>query len=113
MMRSWQFINCIDLWVKFIGANFQDYDLQTLLYNVIQIINGVAVLFPGPRYLPLRIKCIKWLNYLSRSSGIFIPVASMVLDILEHIIVKEGKNPGVVFHHLSVLQVIPFYAYYI
>uniref|UniRef100_A0A9I9DKP9 Nucleolar complex protein 2 homolog n=1 Tax=Cucumis melo TaxID=3656 RepID=A0A9I9DKP9_CUCME len=104
MMRSWQFINCIDLWVKFIGANFQDYDLQTLLYNVIQIINGVAVLFPGPRYLPLRIKCIKWLNYLSRSSGIFIPVASMVLDILEHIIVKEGKNPGVVFHHLSVLQ---------
>lgn len=104
MMCSWQYINCIDLWVRFIGANFQDYDLQTLLYNVIQIINGVAVLFPGPRYLPLRIKCIQWLNYLSSSSGIFIPVASIVLDILEHIIGKEGKNPGDVFNHMSALQ---------
>lgn len=113
MMCSWQYINCIDLWVRFIGANFQDYDLQTLLYNVIQIINGVAVLFPGPRYLPLRIKCIQWLNYLSSSSGIFIPVASIVLDILEHIIGKEGKNPGDVFNHMSALQVITLCFIYI
>lgn len=104
MMCSWQYINCIDLWVKFIAANFQDYDFQTLLYNIIQIINGVAALFPGPRYLPLRIKCIQWLNYLSSSSGIFIPVASTVLDILEHIPGKEGKNPGAHFNHLSALQ---------
>ncbi|XP_022133965.1 nucleolar complex protein 2 homolog isoform X2 [Momordica charantia] len=104
MICSWQYINCIDLWVKFIAVNFHDYDLQAPLYNVIQIVNGVAVLFPGPRYLPLRIKCIKWLNHLSSSSGIFIPVVSMVLDILEHTISKEAKKPGVVFNHLSVLQ---------
>lgn len=104
MMCSWQYINCIDLWVKFIATNYHDYDLQTLLYSVIQIVNGVAVLFPGPKYLPLRVKCLRWLNYLSSSSGIFIPVASMVLDILEHIIGKEGKNPGAVFNHLSALQ---------
>lgn len=111
MICSWQYINCIDLWVKFIAVNFHDYDLQAPLYNVIQIVNGVAVLFPGPRYLPLRIKCIKWLNHLSSSSGIFIPVVSMVLDILEHTISKEAKKPGVVFNHLSVLQVSLCYSF--
>uniref|UniRef100_A0A2K1YY69 Uncharacterized protein n=1 Tax=Populus trichocarpa TaxID=3694 RepID=A0A2K1YY69_POPTR len=30
------------------------------LYTIIQIINGVAVLFPGPRYMPLRVKCNQW-----------------------------------------------------
>ncbi|CAI0411671.1 unnamed protein product, partial [Linum tenue] len=69
---SWQYVNCIDLW----------------------IINGVAVLFPGPRYLPLRVKTVQWLNLLSSSCGTFIPVASLALDILEYKIDKEGQNPG-------------------
>lgn len=89
---SWQYVNCIDIWVTFIAANIRDYDLQPLLFMIIQIINGVAVLFSGPRYLPLRLKCIQWLNHLSSSSGIFIPVASLVLDVLEYNISKEGRR---------------------
>ncbi|KAL5569263.1 hypothetical protein UlMin_025838 [Ulmus minor] len=92
---SWQYTFCIDLWVMFISANISDYDLQPLLFVVIQIINGVALLFRGPRYLPLRVKCIQWLNHLSSSSGIFIPVSSLTLDILEYKIgegVKHGKS---------------------
>uniref|UniRef100_A0A6P6G102 nucleolar complex protein 2 homolog isoform X1 n=1 Tax=Ziziphus jujuba TaxID=326968 RepID=A0A6P6G102_ZIZJJ len=91
---SWQYTSCIDLWVSFISANIRDYDLQLLLSMIIQIINGVAILFPGPRYLPLRIKCVQWLNHLSSSSGIFIPIASLVLDILEYKIGKEGGKSG-------------------
>ncbi|KAI5346153.1 hypothetical protein L3X38_014032 [Prunus dulcis] len=91
---SWQYTSCIDLWVMFISANIHDYDLHPLLFTIIQIINGVAVLFSGPRYLPLRIKCIQWLNHLSSSTGIFIPVASMVLDILEYKIGKDVGKPG-------------------
>lgn len=89
---SWQFANCIDLWVEFVSSNIRDYDLQSLLYMIIQIVNGVAHLFLGPRYLPLRIKCIQWLNHLSRSSGIFVPVASFSLDILEYKVGKVGKS---------------------
>ncbi|XP_062092826.1 protein REBELOTE isoform X2 [Humulus lupulus] len=89
---SWQYISCIDVWVMFISANIRDYDLQPLLYMVVQIINGVTVLFRGPRYLPLRVKCIQWLNHLSSSSGIFIPVASLVLDVLEYKIGEGGKH---------------------
>ncbi|KAF3558762.1 hypothetical protein F2Q69_00015098 [Brassica cretica] len=38
-IHSGHYTNCLDLWVIFIGANVQDYDLQPLLYTMIQIIN--------------------------------------------------------------------------
>ncbi|PON58538.1 Nucleolar complex protein [Parasponia andersonii] len=93
---NWQYISCIDLWVMFISANVRDFDLQPLLYMIIQIINGLTLLFRGPRYLPLRVKCIQWLNHLSSSSGIFIPVASLILDVLEYKIGEGGKHGKVV-----------------
>ncbi|KAL2646691.1 hypothetical protein AAZX31_05G078700 [Glycine max] len=93
---SWQYINCIDLWVTFISANIHDYDLQPLLYMIVQIINEVALLFPGPRYLPLRLRCIHWLNNLSGSSGVFIPVTSLVLDVLEYKITKDTSEALVI-----------------
>lgn len=102
---SWQYTNCINLWVSFISANVKDYDLQPLLYMIIQIINGVAVLFPGPRYLPLRIKCIRWLNNLSSASGVFIPVASFAMDILEYRTGKDNGKPGKDFNFSSTIKV--------
>ncbi|XP_011031792.1 PREDICTED: nucleolar complex protein 2 homolog isoform X2 [Populus euphratica] len=101
---SWQYANSVDLWVAFISLNIHDYDLQPLLYTIIQIINGVAVLFPGPRYMPLRVKCIQWLNTLSESSGVFIPVTSLVLDILEYKIGKESSKPGKDFSFSSAVK---------
>ncbi|RDX61690.1 Nucleolar complex protein 2-like protein, partial [Mucuna pruriens] len=101
---SWQYINCIDLWVTFISAYIHDYDLQPLLYMIVQIINGVALLFPGPRYLPLRLRCIQWLNQLSGSSGVFIPVTSLVLDVLEYKITKDSDKPGKVFQPMSTIK---------
>ncbi|RID65176.1 hypothetical protein BRARA_D00392 [Brassica rapa] len=71
-IHSGHFTNCLDLW---------DCDIQPLVYTIIQIINGVATLFIGPRYLLLRVKCIQWLNRLSRASGIFIRIASLVATI--------------------------------
>lgn len=102
---SWEYVNCIDLWVRFISANIHDYDLQPLMFMTIQIINGLAYLFAGPRYFPLRLKCIQWLSFLSSSSGFFIPVASFVLDILEYKVVKEGGRSRNTFNITSVLKV--------
>ncbi|XP_077245498.1 noc2p family [Tasmannia lanceolata] len=103
---NWQYTNCIDLWVKFISVNIKDHDLQPLLYLVIQIINGVAHLFPGPRYLPLRLKCIQMLNQLSSSSGVFIPIASLVLSSLEYKeSSKAGARPGRALKFSTVLKV--------
>ncbi|CAL9246275.1 unnamed protein product [Arabidopsis halleri] len=91
-IHSGQYTNCVDLWVNFIAANVQDCDLQPLLYTIVQVINGVAQLIIGPRYLLLRVKCIQWLNHLSRTSGIFIPIASLVLDMLEYKTAKDGEK---------------------
>ncbi|KOM56107.1 hypothetical protein LR48_Vigan10g199900 [Vigna angularis] len=101
---SWQYINCIDMWVTLISASIHDYDLQPLLYMIVQIINGVALLFPGPRYLPLRLRCIQWLNNLSGSSGVFIPVTSLVLDVLEYKISKDSGKPGKVLQPMSTVK---------
>ncbi|KAK2633889.1 hypothetical protein Ddye_028681 [Dipteronia dyeriana] len=101
---SWQYTNCMDLWVTYISHNIRDFDLQSLLYITIQIIMGVAVLFPGPRYLPLRCKCIEWLNHLSASSGIFISISSLVLDILEYKIGNEGGKAGKDFSFSSAVK---------
>jgi nucleolar complex protein 2 len=102
---SWQYVNCIDIWVMFIAENARDYDLQPLLFMIIQIINGVSLLFSGPRYLPLRLKCIQWLNHLSSSSGIFIPITSLVLDVLDYNVSKEGRNNGKAFNLSSAVKV--------
>ncbi|CAN6904548.1 unnamed protein product [Brassica oleracea] len=91
-IHSEHYTSCLDLWVSFIATNVQGNDLQSLLYTVIQVINGVATLFIGPRYLLLRVKCIRWLNHLSRASCIFIPIASLVLDMLEYKTTNDGEK---------------------
>lgn len=91
--------------MSFIAANVQGNDLQSLLYTVIQVINGVATLFIGPRYLLLRVKCIQWLNHLSRASGIFIPIASLVLDMLEYKTTNDGEKQKKKLEAVSTVKV--------
>ncbi|CAA7060362.1 unnamed protein product [Microthlaspi erraticum] len=72
-IHSEQYTNCVDLWVNFIAANIQDFDLQPLRYTIVQVINGVATLFIGP-------------------SGVFMPIASLVLDMLEYKTTNDGEK---------------------
>ncbi|EPS73246.1 hypothetical protein M569_01510, partial [Genlisea aurea] len=102
---SFEYVNCIDLWVSFIAAYMTDCDVKYAYFMIIRVINGVALMFPGPRYFPLRLRCIEWLNNLSRSSGNFIPVTSIVLDIFEYKFVKEGKKAESCVDMSSVLKV--------
>ncbi|XP_020575369.1 nucleolar complex protein 2 homolog isoform X2 [Phalaenopsis equestris] len=83
-IHNWQYIHCISLWVNFIDCNLKDQDLQPLLSLSILIIKGIAHLFPGLRYVPLRFRCVQMLNQLSFSSGVFIPVASLFFDCLDN-----------------------------
>ncbi|KAI3458981.1 hypothetical protein Pfo_015644 [Paulownia fortunei] len=106
---SWDYVNCIDLWVRFISVNIRDYELQSLFFMTIQLINGLAHMFPGPRYFPLRLKCVEWLNYLASSSGIFFPLSSLVLDMLEYKVVKEGRKTQNAFNIASALKLPKHY----
>ncbi|XP_039140506.1 LOW QUALITY PROTEIN: nucleolar complex protein 2 homolog [Dioscorea cayenensis subsp. rotundata] len=82
-ISCWQYILCTNLWVEFISCNARNHDLQQVLFMLINIIRGISHLFPGPRYVPLRLKCVQMLNRLSLSCGVFIPVACMAFDCLE------------------------------
>lgn len=103
---NWQYVNCINLWVKFITCNAKEHDLRSLIASLIEITSGTACLFPGPRYLPLRFKCVHMLNKLSSASGVFVPVAALVFDCIEN----KGTNSmasarGKSFDVSSVLKV--------
>jgi len=80
---NWQYINCVNLWVRFLCCNYKDYNLNPLFYQVLQVIRGVAHLFPGTRYLPLRLKLVQMLNELSTCSQMFFPIPSLLFDCLE------------------------------
>lgn len=83
-------MNCLDVWVKVLCTHRDTDDLQPLVYPLVQIINGVARLVPIARYFPLRVQCAKMLNRLASATMTFVPVASLLVDMLEF---KELNRP--------------------
>lgn len=90
-MYEWKFINCLELWTGAICAYSSEADLRPLAYPLTQIISGVARLVPTARYFPLRLRCAKMLNRIAASTGTFIPVSLLLLDMLE---MKELNRPA-------------------
>ncbi|CAL4890771.1 unnamed protein product [Urochloa decumbens] len=93
---NWQYINCVNLWVRFLRCNYKDYNLHPLFSQVLQVLRGVAHLFSGTRYLPLRLKLVQMLNELSACSQMFFPIPSLLFDCLEfrEVSQKEQTQKG-------------------
>lgn len=87
---EWKFINCLDLWTGAICAYSSEVDFKPLAYPLAQIILGVARLVSTARYFPLRLRCARMLNRIAASTGTFIPVSMLLLDMLE---MKELNRP--------------------
>ncbi|KAL3609104.1 hypothetical protein D5086_000124 [Populus alba] len=87
---EWKFMNCLELWTGAICTYSSEADLRPLAYPLTQIISGVARLVPTARYLPLRLRCVRMLNRIAASTGTFIPVSMLLLDMLE---MKELDRP--------------------
>ncbi|KAG2671344.1 hypothetical protein I3843_14G127900 [Carya illinoinensis] len=87
---EWKFINCLELWTGALCAYGSEADFRPLAYPLTQIISGVARLVPSARYFPLRVRCAKMLNRIAASTGTFIPVSMLLLDMLE---MKELNRP--------------------
>eukprot|EP00249_Psilotum_nudum_P022093 c28368_g1_i1 orf=229-2787(+) len=92
---SWQYISCLELWVKVLCTYAEKNELQPLVYPMAQIIGGVACLLPTARYFPLRFQCVKMLNRLASGTGTFIPVAALLLDMLEFKELRSTPTGGV------------------
>uniref|UniRef100_A0A0D9XL30 Nucleolar complex protein 2 homolog n=1 Tax=Leersia perrieri TaxID=77586 RepID=A0A0D9XL30_9ORYZ len=91
---DWQYIFCLELWTNVVCGCSSEEDLRPLAYPLTQIIHGVACLVPSARYFPVRLRCVKMLNRIAEATGTFIPVSSLLLDMLE---MKElGGKPDAV-----------------
>ncbi|CAH2051349.1 unnamed protein product [Thlaspi arvense] len=87
---QWKFIHCLELWTGAICAYSSQSELRPVAYPLAQIISGVARLVPTARYVPLRIRCVSMLNRIAASTGTFIPVSMLLMDMLD---MKELNRP--------------------
>lgn len=104
---QWKFINCLELWTSVVCAHSSEPNLRPLAYPLSQIIAGAARLVPSACYFPLRLRCVRMLNRISASTGTFIPVSILLVDMLE---IKELHRPptggvGKAVNLLSILKV--------
>ncbi|KAF0930733.1 hypothetical protein E2562_034925 [Oryza meyeriana var. granulata] len=100
---DWQYIFCLELWTSVVCGCSSEEDLRPLAYPLTQIIHGVACLVPSARYFPVRLRCVKMLNRIAEATGTFIPVPSLLLDMLE---MKElGGKPDAVGKAVNLFSV--------
>ncbi|PNT67639.1 hypothetical protein BRADI_3g29890v3 [Brachypodium distachyon] len=101
---DWQYIFCLELWTSVVCGCSSEEDFRPLAYPLTQIIHGVACLVPSARYFPVRIRCVKMLNCIAEATGTFIPVSSLLLDMLE---MKElrGRPDGGVGKAVNLINV--------
>lgn len=83
-------MNCLELWTGIVCAYSSEADLRPLAYPLTQIITGVARLAPSACFFPVRLRCLRMLNRISASTGSFIPVSLLLLDMLN---IKELHKP--------------------
>jgi nucleolar complex protein 2 len=77
----WQYINSLNLWVRVVSAYSEQ--LRPLAYPLAQVIDGVAHLVPTAHYFPLRLQCVQMLNRLAAAMNTFVPVGSLLMDMLQ------------------------------
>jgi len=79
---NWQFIHSLELWGALVGHCSGSETIRPLIYPLVQVVLGTARLRPSQTYIPLRFHCAQILREISASTGTFIPVLPLYLDIL-------------------------------
>jgi len=80
---NWQFICCLQLWARAVSDLHCD-TLHPLVFPVVQIVLGVIRLIPSTRWFPLRFNCVRMLNLISRTTGVYIPTATYLVQTLSY-----------------------------
>lgn len=96
---NWQFVHSLDFWSRVLAThcnslieaqNGKESQLRPLIYPVVQITLGVMRLIPTSTYFPLRFQLIRSLLRISQATGTYIPLASVLLEVLNS---AEMKKP--------------------
>lgn len=88
---NWQYVHSLDFWSRVLSQHCnalveaeagKQSALRPLIYPVVQITLGAMRLIPTPQYFPLRFQLARALLRISRSTGTYIPLAPVLLEVL-------------------------------
>jgi nucleolar complex protein 2 len=100
---NWQFVHSLDFWSRVLSThcnslveaqNGKESQLRPLIYPVVQITLGVMRLIPTSTYFPLRFQLIRSLLRISNATGTYIPLASVLLEVLNSAEMKKPPKPA-------------------
>jgi nucleolar complex protein 2 len=100
---NWQFVHSLDFWSRVLSThcnslveaqNGKESQLRALIYPVVQITLGVMRLIPTSTYFPLRFQLIRSLLRISNATGSYIPLASVLLEVLNSAELKKPPKPA-------------------
>ena len=99
---NWQFVNCLRLWTYMVVEPSLKDAFQPLVYPLIQVIDSTVNLIPTAQYYPLRLHCAELYLQIISATGVFIPVAPLLLDVIENEKFQEkhtntAKPPDMVY----------------
>jgi nucleolar complex protein 2 len=89
---NWQYVHCIDFWSivlattcdkERVAEQGQASIMQPLIYPLVQAATGAIGLIPTSRYFPLRLHISQSLLRLMQRSGTYIPLAPILLEMLD------------------------------
>jgi nucleolar complex protein 2 len=98
---NWQFVHSLDFWSRVLSThcaslieaqNGKPSQLRPLIYPVVQITLGVMRLIPTSTYFPLRFQLIRSLLRISHATGTYIPLASVLLEVLNSAEMKKAPK---------------------
>ncbi|KAJ8113765.1 hypothetical protein ONZ43_g5076 [Nemania bipapillata] len=88
---NWQYIHSLDFWSFVLSEHCnslreaelgKESQLRLLIYPLVQVTLGAMRLIPTATYFPLRFHMIRSLLRISRATGTYIPLASVLLEVL-------------------------------
>lgn len=96
---NWQYTHCLDFWSIVLATTCdkergEESVLQPLIYPLVQAATGAVRLIPTSRYFPLRFHIIQSLLRLMQRTGTYIPLAPMVLEMLESTEFTRKSKPS-------------------
>lgn len=98
---NWQYIHSLDFWSCVLAEHCnplkeaeagKESQLRLLVYPLVQVTLGAMRLIPTATYFPLRFQMIRSLLRISRSTGIYIPLASVLLEVLNSAEMKRSPK---------------------
>ncbi|RUP44648.1 Noc2p family-domain-containing protein [Jimgerdemannia flammicorona] len=99
---NWQFVHCLDFWTNVLAVYCDpshnlgagESPMQPLVYPLVQVALGVVRLIPTAQYFPLRFAVVRSLTALVRRTGVFIPLAPFLFEVLESTEVRRKAKPS-------------------